>query len=897
MTVSKRRLAAISLAVMTAALGVPTAAFAQHANWGLIELPGGGLGPMKGVYFFPGQPPDKAGPVAWPPAAGSFVERWTKWPLEELKYTSWDEPGAGNHRASIVADIQSANANTIVMSYWGDITERGPMYPVEEPEKNYSSYQYLFDAITNSGSQLRVLPAIEGQRNSTGEFPSDALPILSPGELTNNWLYNRVNHLVNRYLTSTTNRASWARMTDRIGQLRYAFNLLHVTPKYPNQPHNDTEAALGLALSLQIIADRIEDDYGFKIGFTIDPFVSATHGNSRYEPQAKDASTIFSSAAMLGLQAFNPELTVGGLNGNGHRPCPGAPHLFCPLEDSPEWDSCLLPNGNARCVDNNSNISAIIAWKRDWIRSWVEADVPVMLDLAPGYDGHLVFDFPETPQNENMCGVYGDHAGDALFIDDRWRNGLSQMKRVYSGGKTLKGVVYNAWNGWAEALTAVPSHFVSNFGQRSTVSYDTDSRWLEEQFSVDPRYCDHKHYIVGASFFHVLGDICHKWQALGAERDYGSPTSSEKDTPAGLIARTLGYQEVPRMNDFQNGGSIYWGELTGAHEVHGDINARYSTLGQDNVNLGLPTSDEFLTGSSCKRNTFQAGWIQTCGGVTTDWVDRQSPLLFYKNTIVTGGSGPVGTGKLVGVGSWTNGSAYSTSGTWTHVAATRGGKVFFYRASTGAYQTGTLSPEGLVTWGTSGTIAAGYTHITSVGSNFLFLYNATAGSCRTLGFDFFGITQPWATTGGATQIQQIAGAANGALFWYGFPGQPTRGHLSTITASGTYVDYGQQYVLGTGWTDLTTVGSNVLVFYNRNNGNGMTSLLTSTGGYANGGLWTGANAFPAGSKVVGAKTGALFLFDPVNNRSDTFWIDQASGQRQFSQRVTGYGTWTNIVAQ
>ncbi|WP_448811117.1 LGFP repeat-containing protein [Agromyces bauzanensis] len=39
-------------------------------------------------------------------------------------------------------------------------------------------------------------------------------------------------------------------------------------------------------------------------------------------------------------------------------------------------------------------------------------------------------------------------------------------------------------------------------------------------------------------------------------------------------------------------GAVYWSERTGAHEVHGEIAARWSELGGGSSFLGLPTTDE-----------------------------------------------------------------------------------------------------------------------------------------------------------------------------------------------------------------------------------------------------------------------------------------------------------------
>jgi hypothetical protein len=63
---------------------------------------------------------------------------------------------------------------------------------------------------------------------------------------------------------------------------------------------------------------------------------------------------------------------------------------------------------------------------------------------------------------------------------------------------------------------------------------------------------------------------------------YGLPLSDE----------TSGHDRVGRFNHFQGGGDIYWRPETGAHEVHGAINAKYQSIGADQSPLGYPMTDE-----------------------------------------------------------------------------------------------------------------------------------------------------------------------------------------------------------------------------------------------------------------------------------------------------------------
>ena len=79
----------------------------------------------------------------------------------------------------------------------------------------------------------------------------------------------------------------------------------------------------------------------------------------------------------------------------------------------------------------------------------------------------------------------------------------------------------------------------------------------------------------------VHGDIRVKWASFGWERGLGYPLTDELSTPDG----------IGRFNHFSNGGSIYWTSKTGAHEVHGDIRVKWASFGWER-GLGYPLSDE-----------------------------------------------------------------------------------------------------------------------------------------------------------------------------------------------------------------------------------------------------------------------------------------------------------------
>ena len=89
------------------------------------------------------------------------------------------------------------------------------------------------------------------------------------------------------------------------------------------------------------------------------------------------------------------------------------------------------------------------------ISAWIATGLPVILDVSSGFDGRFVW------AAGGGTGFWGDNFE---YTDDRWRNGLSQLK-----GPGIKGITFNTWNGYTEGYAAVPSK------EHGTTIFD----WLE----------------------------------------------------------------------------------------------------------------------------------------------------------------------------------------------------------------------------------------------------------------------------------------------------------------------------------------------------------------------------------------------------------------------------------
>ncbi|MBV2360044.1 hypothetical protein KUH32_09680 [Thalassococcus sp. CAU 1522] len=98
-----------------------------------------------------------------------------------------------------------------------------------------------------------------------------------------------------------------------------------------------------------------------------------------------------------------------------------------------------------------------------------------------------------------------------------------------------------------------------------------------------------------------MSEIDTKYAALGGASGFlGAPEGPEKSTP----------DKVGRFRHYKH-GSIYWHPLTGAHEVHGLIRAKWAKLGWEKSFLGYPKTDETDSSGGAKGrfNLFQGGAI------------------------------------------------------------------------------------------------------------------------------------------------------------------------------------------------------------------------------------------------------------------------------------------------
>jgi hypothetical protein len=425
-----------------------------YPEWrGLLASPGLEGQPVKGAYFFPGETRDLGVYTAHPLILSD--QRWNSDP---------------SSRATVMARMTAAHVNTVVMSFWSDMTQWSPM------AIDSTTLSAVLQAI--EGKPLVIMPAIEvgydpqnrrlPQWEFANEFPGSGNGPIAPG------LVARIGQLVNLFAGHMN---LWACLYDRAGNPRYALNLLHVFSAAPNVTDEQ------FAEAFDQVALEVWQRFHIRVGFTLDTVGGPTVDNIpvAYAAYPKSAGrSLERRTSVLAVQGFVSEVFSGK------------------LKMAPPW-----PHDN-----NLDDLPQLADWKRAAVSDWIATALPVILDVSNGYDGRLVF-------QEHPNAVWGDNL---VYTDDRWRNWGSELK-----GSGINGVTFDAWNGYTEGFVAVPTR---EHGQ-------TVYNWLTDLLEPDPRNCSHMHYVGGVRTFRVYGAICAKWVQLGADRAFGPPVTNERATPHG----------------------------------------------------------------------------------------------------------------------------------------------------------------------------------------------------------------------------------------------------------------------------------------------------------------------------------------------------------------------------
>jgi hypothetical protein len=490
--------------------------------------------PMKSVYFFPGD-------------TGAYNENlYTAHPTLQSDQHWNTDPDA---RRDVIERMIAANVNTITMSYWGDDMQQwSPM--ALDPD----SVPALIEAV--NGKPIVIVPSLESGFDSAnpsgphwrlsedfpyanGEYSSEALaPKLLARLRTISELFR-------------DHRGAWAQMYDRDGRARYVVHVMQAWAEQVPQVAGKSADQV-VAEAFDAVAARFYDLEGIPIGFTLD----VTDGP-------------------LGSYSFTPSGSGAPLE---HASSVLAIHLF--LSEARAGRVQVAPPFEAPFDNNVSNLSAMIDGKIVLLELWRITGLPVVYDVASGFDGRFVW-------AGGGSGFWGDNYN---YTSDDWRNLESEQKN-----KRFIGVALYTWNGYTEGYAVVP-----------TVEHgDTIYDWLGDMYSADPRDCHHVAYEDGHASHLVSGDICLKWEALGASRGVlGEPTSDELTSTRARYAH------------FEDGDIFAAAEL-GVHDVYGAAAREYQRLGYEESCLGLPIADQEQTAAGGFIARFEHGSITLIDGLAT----------------------------------------------------------------------------------------------------------------------------------------------------------------------------------------------------------------------------------------------------------------------------------------
>ena len=380
-------------------------------TWGRLANPGFTNHRIKATLFFAGQARD--GSMKYQPYCGLLNDETNRslYPPLDSPHLKWSESEANRDLA--LSQMVQAGINVINMSSWG---ERFPAPDPNTPppclwdgapmQTSPQSHDELFIAAKNK--PLLIVPYLESRGGGTpwafrDEFPTALDGRIAPGTIS------QIVNLVQRYLKDPIHpewAQKWARVYDQNGEERYAVAIIHAASDRlafpnPNDPFGDD---IAFAEGFDLIADVVyqqtggAQNGGVKVGFFIDALPPGTHAPGFFRPSPEETGPFLrTTRSLLGIECFVPEVFFG-----------------------------------------SSDTTAVIGWKRAFSQRWFQTGIPFLMDVSPGYDGRRVPQF----------GTNSTHYG----LTTEWLAQLAQMTEDYGRA----GMVFNAWNGYSEALVAVP---------------------------------------------------------------------------------------------------------------------------------------------------------------------------------------------------------------------------------------------------------------------------------------------------------------------------------------------------------------------------------------------------------------------------------------------------------
>lgn len=373
------------IAVMAAIVGLLQNGTA--GTWGRLANPDFDGASMKTTLFFPGQARDGTSPYEC--SITDQTSLYTVHPSDS-RHLAWST--SVSNRAFALEQMTQAGINVVQMSFWGEdflpcSSSWAAFAPMQDSPK---AQDELFASAT--GRPLLILPFIEsrGDWAMRYEFPTSMDGQVAPG------LVSQIRHLIRRFLQNSSHpewAGKWARLYNRNGEARYAISLLHASSDRLSGSGHQAFAA-----GFDTVADAVEASTGVKVGFLLDTLPPGTFAPGAFRPSPEQTGPYMANTrSVLAINCFVPEIWVG-----------------------------------------ITNTTALLQWKRDFLQRWQQTGLPVLVDVSPGYDAHLVF---------------GSQAAPAYGYSAEWREGLTQL--VHDFG--MSGIAYNSWNGYTEGMAGMPT--------------------------------------------------------------------------------------------------------------------------------------------------------------------------------------------------------------------------------------------------------------------------------------------------------------------------------------------------------------------------------------------------------------------------------------------------------
>jgi LGFP repeat len=391
--------------------GQPSSIEKKSALWGFLANPGYEGRPVKSVYFFAGN--WKFGDRIFYEGidTGSNAGLYTLHPSDP-RHLGWSEQQA--NRDFALDTMVTAGVNVINLSYWGKPgADRwafwAPMQCATE------AHDEVFDTAVNF--ELLIVPSIETSaatnfnKDTGAPFECGTPPTVHVGDSPAYFfcddfpgdpgdpapgLVEQILDLVDRYLLSPRNSlwpSRWARLYDQAGEARHAIMIIQASSNQPGI--DDTSFAAGLD---RVAAAVCELRPGIKIGFMLDPLpVNA------YQLTPAAGPALAAAQSFLAITPFISEISLG-----------------------------------------TDDLRALLPSKQQFVQAWLNAGVPFILDVSPGYDAHIVF-----PAADNRYW--------RIANNDIWHNGQTQMIVSNAGTNSVRGITFNTWNGYTEGYSAVPT--------------------------------------------------------------------------------------------------------------------------------------------------------------------------------------------------------------------------------------------------------------------------------------------------------------------------------------------------------------------------------------------------------------------------------------------------------